>query len=600
MHVELRRHGRTESLTVAEWESRVRAGRVPPDTEVRLPLLTGDAFLPASAIDGYDELRADPAQRWSSQIEAAPTPWMTALLAGVMVRLTATSNLEPTSAWLTEGARSTPHILESGEVWRWATMAVLHQAPEHLAFNLLGFVFAGWHLERVVGARGLAWTFGVSAAIGAIASTFASPQTLSIGASGGVFGVVAAAVALWISRPSALPPRLRAVFGPALGPYLVLGFLSGLSNARVDNAAHLGGLLTGLVLGISVRGSASGAPRLAPAVLAPLVTALLATAMFTVGWGPSLVPMRAAGPGTEAGRGARWDVPRGWDDDVSLDGKAASTSPATDARWSVAERTLPRILDLDDLGGVFFDDLQDRDVAVVWSTGEASAFAGLEGRCWTGRIEADAIDVHLCVARRGVHAIRGLWQVPEPRSHHLAALRTRLFDSVRLPEDVDAAAARQVDASMPLPAQIRALEQLAADGALDEALRRLDALPDTDPRVARATLRLLAVAGGRVPDADARIDRALAVDGTAPAVLDAARALASLDADAVGDALVRLAWRASPWDTALTEAHRARGGCTLRTPAGLAAAACPDAGPPPSRLDVAAARAEAERTRAPR
>lgn len=598
MNVELRWNGRTESLTVAAWEERVRAGRVPRDALVRFPVLTGDAFVAAASIDGFDELCNDPAQRWSDAIAAAPTPWMTALLAGVMVRLTIAANLSPEAPWFVDGARSTPHILERGEVWRWWTMAMLHQAPEHLAFNLLGFLFAGWHLERVVGASGLALTFGLSAAAGAVASTFASPQTLSIGASGGVFGVVAAAVALWIARPTVLPPRLRAIFGPALAPYLVLGFVGGLSNARVDNAAHLGGLVAGLLIGITVRDRANRGPRPAAGVTGTLSAALLALVVGVVGWGPTLVPTQAAGPGAEREGGARWDVPLGWDEDVSLDGKAALTSPATDARWSVALRTLPRLLDLEDVGEAIKADLRERDAAVVWSAGAQRSFAGLDGRCWTGNLDAGAIDVTLCVARRGVHAIRALWQAPSSVSGHLAPLRERLVDGVKLPEEPETEAARGVEPAAPVAARVRAIEQLAADGALDEAMRSLDALPAEDPRTARAVLRTIAVAGGRVPDAEARIDRALDVDGTAAAVLDAAHALESLESADLADALVRLAWRANPWDSALTEAHRARGGCTLRTPSGLPAAACPDAGPPADHLDVAAARADAARTRA--
>ena len=580
-------------MSVAAWEDRVRAGRVPPDAEVRFPLLTGEAFVPAASLDGYEDLRNDPTQRWSEAIASAPVPWMTVLLAGVMVRITALANLSPDGDWVLRGARSTPHILEAGEVWRWATMALVHQAPEHLAFNLLGFLFAGWHLERVLGARSLLTVFGLSAIIGAMASTFASPATLSIGASGGVFGVVAAAVALWIARPKALPPRIAAIFGPALAPYLVLGFIGGLSNARVDNAAHLGGLLTGVVLGLAVAPVQGGRPRPSPRVVAALSTGALALTGLIVVRGPTLVVLAPAGSAPTSDLGPTWTQVVGWEDDVSLDGKAASTSPATDARWSVASRTLARIGDLDDVGAAVFSDLAERDVVVRWSAGESRSFGGLDGRCWDGVIDEDALDLRVCVARRGVHAIRGLWQSPHAWSERLAPQRDQLFDAVTLPEDPDAVAARATADDVPIATQLRALEALVDDGALDEGLSRLDALPADDPRVARATLRLVARAGGRVPNAEARIDRALTVDSTSPAVLDAARALESLDEPDVADALVRLAWRINPWDTALTEALRARGGCTLRTPSGQPAAACPDAGPAPTRLTVAAAREDA-------
>src|SRR5690606_35800753 len=52
------------------------------------------------------------------------------------------------------------------------------------------------------------------------------------------------------ARPELLPERGRRLFGMAMLPYLVLMFVNGLSNPTTDNWAHLGGLLTGAVLGL--------------------------------------------------------------------------------------------------------------------------------------------------------------------------------------------------------------------------------------------------------------------------------------------------------------------------------------------------------------
>src|SRR5690606_33637586 len=101
----------------------------------------------------------------------------------------------------------------------------------------LWLAYTGWNLERALGRVNLRMIYLASVLGGRALSILFSPETRSLGASGGVFGLVAAAVVFGFVRPELLPQRGRRVFGLALLPYLVVMFLSGLSSVGIDNWA---------------------------------------------------------------------------------------------------------------------------------------------------------------------------------------------------------------------------------------------------------------------------------------------------------------------------------------------------------------------------
>jgi rhomboid protease GluP len=139
--------------------------------------------------------------------------------------------------------------IAAGESWRILTAIFLHGGLLHLGFNLLALGDFGSALERRFGAIPVAAVFLASGMAGFLASTLWHPEDVSIGASGGLFGLLGWwAVAAW-RLGEFLPPQekrrrlatLLVVIGVALG----FGFVV----PGIDNAAHLGGLVAGLLLG---------------------------------------------------------------------------------------------------------------------------------------------------------------------------------------------------------------------------------------------------------------------------------------------------------------------------------------------------------------
>ncbi len=132
----------------------------------------------------------------------------------------------------------------SGEVWRLVTAAFLHAGWLHLASNLLAGVPAGRLLERALGSLGLLVTYAASA-IGASASSLLAEDRISVGASGAVFGLVGAALALHRrgtgSWRAFLRSRATRIVLFSIAAWTIVGGML----LPLDHPAHAGGFAMG-------------------------------------------------------------------------------------------------------------------------------------------------------------------------------------------------------------------------------------------------------------------------------------------------------------------------------------------------------------------
>jgi rhomboid protease GluP len=148
---------------------------------------------------------------------------------------------------LTYGAKDNQLILQ-GQYWRFITPIFLHENALHVGLNMLNFAILGVMIERMVGHLRFLFLYLITGILSSIASFYFAPQAISIGASGAIFGLVGAYSAFVLVHRRAFP-----FFGiPALlWLVLIIGInLSiGLFVANVDNYAHVGGLVSGFLLG---------------------------------------------------------------------------------------------------------------------------------------------------------------------------------------------------------------------------------------------------------------------------------------------------------------------------------------------------------------
>lgn len=139
-------------------------------------------------------------------------------------------------------------LVWAGQVWRLWTSVLLHADLLHLGVNLVALYGLGRLLEPWVGTlRWLAW-FTVGGLFASGVSLLAQvPQ--SDGASGGAFTLLGAAVVLGWELRKRLPHDDRKLMGPWLWGFLALNLVLSVAIPSIDVVGHLGGLLTGLLLG---------------------------------------------------------------------------------------------------------------------------------------------------------------------------------------------------------------------------------------------------------------------------------------------------------------------------------------------------------------
>jgi rhomboid protease GluP len=157
--------------------------------------------------------------------------------------------MDPNSRQLIEwGANFGPYTL-GGQPWRLLTCMFLHGGLLHIFFNMWCLWDLGAMAEGLYGHWTFALVYLISGVGGSLASVWWRPVGVSVGASGAIFGIVGALIASHYLGEFSAPmvvvrSRLRSVLVFA-GYALIFGAVSG----RTDNAAHIGGLVTGFVFG---------------------------------------------------------------------------------------------------------------------------------------------------------------------------------------------------------------------------------------------------------------------------------------------------------------------------------------------------------------
>ncbi len=146
------------------------------------------------------------------------------------------------------GANYRPLTVGQGQWWRLVGAMFLHAGWLHLVFNMLGLWSVGPTLEKVYGNWRFLSLYALSGLGGSLLSVWRGDY-VSVGASGALFGVFGAALVLGARHHEHWPFSLRRRLSAGMGPMIAFNLLYGLVNDGIDNAAHVGGLLVGLLFG---------------------------------------------------------------------------------------------------------------------------------------------------------------------------------------------------------------------------------------------------------------------------------------------------------------------------------------------------------------
>jgi len=135
----------------------------------------------------------------------------------------------------------------AGQSWRLLTGMLMHANLGHLLSNCLALYLVGMAAEQAWGRRRSLAIYFVSGLAASFASAFLGTRP-SVGASGALFGLMGAVMVFFFRHGNSFYARNRRV-GNFLIAWSLLQLWLGSLNPRVDNWAHLGGMLAGSVIG---------------------------------------------------------------------------------------------------------------------------------------------------------------------------------------------------------------------------------------------------------------------------------------------------------------------------------------------------------------
>ena len=193
---------------------------------------------------------------WALLHVITPRPWATpALIAAnglVFVALVAAgaSPISPDAEIMLRWGANFAPLTAAGEWWRLGAAAFLHHGIVHLAFNMWVLWDVGRLTERLLGSGPYLFLYLAAGFSGNIASVLWHPQgAVSVGASGAVFGVIGALFGFLVTERRSVPGPVLAHLRRSVLFFLVYAVSIGFLYPAIDNAAHLGGLGCGFVLG---------------------------------------------------------------------------------------------------------------------------------------------------------------------------------------------------------------------------------------------------------------------------------------------------------------------------------------------------------------
>ena len=144
------------------------------------------------------------------------------------------------------GANFRPLVMD-GQWWRLLTSIFLHGGLMHILANMYGLMFVGIFLEPLLGKTKYVFLYLITGIVASFASIWWHDATVSVGASGAIFGLYGFFLSCLLLKvfPSDFGKAFLTSVLVFVGFNLLMGFTGG-----IDNAAHIGGLVSGFILGL--------------------------------------------------------------------------------------------------------------------------------------------------------------------------------------------------------------------------------------------------------------------------------------------------------------------------------------------------------------
>ena len=175
------------------------------------------------------------------------------------------------------GANFAP-LTTSGQWWRLLSSTFLHIGILHLLVNMWALLYIGVLLEPMLGTARYLSAYLIAGIAGSITSAAWNDLTISAGASGAIFGMYGLFLVLLTTK--LIEKSARKTLFYSIGAFVLFNLSNGM-NPGIDNAAHLGGLLTGAICGFAfVPSLTKPNPQLKSIAITLLALGLFFTGLF--------------------------------------------------------------------------------------------------------------------------------------------------------------------------------------------------------------------------------------------------------------------------------------------------------------------------------
>lgn len=155
--------------------------------------------------------------------------------------------LDPTSL-AAHGGLVGYDVVQHGEWWRIITSGFLHGSDMHIIFNMIALFQVGTFVELIYGTARMAIIYFLAMIGGGLAVTYLTPDVVTIGASGAIFGLFGALAVAGFR----LGPRGKSIMQQTTG-IIVINLLIGLwPGSNISIVDHIGGVIVGTLCGLAL------------------------------------------------------------------------------------------------------------------------------------------------------------------------------------------------------------------------------------------------------------------------------------------------------------------------------------------------------------
>ena len=136
-----------------------------------------------------------------------------------------------------------------GQLWRLLTSTFLHIGIFHLILNIYALLYIGDLVEKEIGRNRYLLIYLLTGIFASIASVSFNENVVSVGASGAIFGIYGLFLAMLVTKQVQIEKEYQKSLLNSVLIFVGYNLFFGFTRGGVDNAGHVGGLISGLLIG---------------------------------------------------------------------------------------------------------------------------------------------------------------------------------------------------------------------------------------------------------------------------------------------------------------------------------------------------------------